>query len=216
MTRVPRLCSIDGCNKKHSSRGWCATHYNNWKRRGDPLSVGKPGQPRKHEYPEGATSEEIARIRARINQKRRLSEETSEEYEARLQRQRDYYASHINERRSYGRDRWASNSKRLRAKNKEYYESHPEKWDEYRRRRKALKRGGEPYTTKQALDLYGTVCHLCLEDIDMDAPRQTGQPGWERGLHLDHVIPLSQGGPDILSNIRPSHGLCNLQKWKNL
>lgn len=32
-----RLCSIEGCNKKHESRGWCKMHYKRWMRHGDPL-----------------------------------------------------------------------------------------------------------------------------------------------------------------------------------
>lgn len=32
-----RLCEIDGCNKKHVSRGWCAKHYQRWNLNGNPL-----------------------------------------------------------------------------------------------------------------------------------------------------------------------------------
>lgn len=32
-----RTCSIRGCELPHSGRGWCATHYQRWKRYGDPL-----------------------------------------------------------------------------------------------------------------------------------------------------------------------------------
>jgi 5-methylcytosine-specific restriction endonuclease McrA len=46
-------------------------------------------------------------------------------------------------------------------------------------------------------------------------PRQTGLKGWENGLQLNHFIPISKGGPDILENIRTIHGLCNLCKLNN-
>jgi 5-methylcytosine-specific restriction endonuclease McrA len=62
-------------------------------------------------------------------------------------------------------------------------------------------------------ELYGTDCHICGTAIDMSAPRATGQPGWERSYHPDHVIPLSKGGLDIIDNIRPSHAQCNMRKW---
>lgn len=32
-----RLCSIDGCGKKHFGKGWCNAHYSQWRTYGDPL-----------------------------------------------------------------------------------------------------------------------------------------------------------------------------------
>jgi len=32
-----RTCSILNCNKKHLAKGYCSTHYSNFKRTGDPL-----------------------------------------------------------------------------------------------------------------------------------------------------------------------------------
>ena len=41
-----RICSIDGCGKKHEARGWCRAHYRRWIAHGDPLgggtSLGEP------------------------------------------------------------------------------------------------------------------------------------------------------------------------------
>lgn len=31
---TPRICSIPGCGKPHSSRGWCKMHHTRWLRRG--------------------------------------------------------------------------------------------------------------------------------------------------------------------------------------
>jgi hypothetical protein len=73
----------------------------------------------------------------------------------------------------------------------------------------------EPYTEIQVLALYGIDCYLCHEPIDMEAPRKVGVPGWQRGLHMEHVIALANGGCDDLGNVRPAHGLCNLQKTYN-
>ena len=39
---MTKICTIPGCEKKHNARGWCSTHYNNWKRRGDPLQFADP------------------------------------------------------------------------------------------------------------------------------------------------------------------------------
>jgi hypothetical protein len=68
------------------------------------------------------------------------------------------------------------------------------------------------YTETEILEKYGTLCHICNLEIDMNAPRQVGRLGWEMGLHLDHVYPLSKGGDDTIENVRPSHGRCNIIK----
>jgi 5-methylcytosine-specific restriction endonuclease McrA len=101
---------------------------------------------------------------------------------------------------------------------KEYKDSwrkeNPEKYRAYSNKRRALKLSSShsPYTEKEVLDLYGTFCHICKKEIDLLASRQVGKTGWETGLHLDHVKPISKGGDDNLQNVRPSHGRCNLSK----
>ena len=78
-------------------------------------------------------------------------------------------------------------------------------------RKRAIKMGvqTEWYSPMQIVELYGENCHLCNEPIDFDAPRQVGKPGWEKSLHIDHVVPLSKGGHDLIENVRPAHGYCN-------
>jgi 5-methylcytosine-specific restriction endonuclease McrA len=81
-------------------------------------------------------------------------------------------------------------------------------------RRRARLKGNrtEPYTLEQVLELYGTICYLCNEEIDMKASRQCGELGWEKGLHLDHVIDIQHGGADAIDNVKPTHALCNISK----
>lgn len=75
-----------------------------------------------------------------------------------------------------------------------------------------FKNGFEKYLESDVLEKYGTNCHICGLEIDTAAPRRPGIPGWEHGLHIDHVIPIMKGGADVLENVKPAHGLCNLKK----
>lgn len=81
-----------------------------------------------------------------------------------------------------------------------------------RRRARKLNNGIGKYTESQVLDKYGTNCHICNLPIDFNAPRLVGKPGWENGLHIDHIVSICNGGPDTLDNVKPAHGLCNLRK----
>lgn len=84
----------------------------------------------------------------------------------------------------------------------------------YANKKRALKNNANhsPYKIQDVTDQYGTNCHICKEPVDFSAPRSAGKKGWETSLHLDHVIPLSKGGEDNISNVKPSHALCNLIK----
>ena len=81
-----------------------------------------------------------------------------------------------------------------------------------RRRAKIKNQGFEFYLEEQIFDLYGLNCHLCNLPIDFLAPRNVKKEGWQLGLHIDHVIPIANGGSDTLDNVRPSHAKCNLKK----
>jgi len=81
------------------------------------------------------------------------------------------------------------------------------------RRRRAKE--SKLYNELQVIATYGGNCYICGLAIDFMSPRKAGLPGWENGLHIDHLLPLAKGGSDTLENVRPAHGVCNLQKWAN-
>jgi 5-methylcytosine-specific restriction endonuclease McrA len=81
-----------------------------------------------------------------------------------------------------------------------------------RRRARRRSNGYEFYSLQDAIDIYGTICHLCDQEIDLFHPRKVGAEGWEKSFQLDHIIPISQGGPDTLDNVRPSHARCNMNR----
>ena len=74
----------------------------------------------------------------------------------------------------------------------------------------------ESYTYLDIINTYGSKCHICNREINLEAPRSVGKSGWENSLHIDHVIPMSKGGEDTLDNVRPSHAKCNLVKHNKI
>ena len=118
---------------------------------------------------------------------------------------------------SYDRKRFENNPDYFRIKNKknENKEKKKARW----RKREAIRKNSFsiPYLESEVLEKYGTLCYICSEEINLSVSRRAGiGKGWRNGLHIDHVIPLSQGGPDSLENVRPSHAICNLKKGKQL
>ncbi len=113
---------------------------------------------------------------------------------------------------------YEKNKERHLQNGKNWKKNNPEKYAELNRRKEHVRRarklnnGIEPYTEAQMLEAYGELCHLCEKQIDLTAPRKVGIDGWEQGLQIDHVVPISKGGSDTLENVRPAHGICNIKK----
>lgn len=111
-----------------------------------------------------------------------------------------------------------SNPDKVKEMTKRWVAKNPEKVREIIRARDRIRRARkqgqehEHYTEKEVLSTYGTDCYLCLTPIDLNASRKAGVGDWEKGLHMDHVIPLSKGGGDNISNVKPAHAKCNLIK----
>lgn len=100
--------------------------------------------------------------------------------------------------------RWISNNRDKHYESvKLWRENNPEKQVSYVNKRRALKLGviGAHFTGQQWKDLktkYGNRCLCC---------------GDKKKLVADHVIPLSKGGTDSISNIQPLCHFCNSKKW---
>lgn len=111
-----------------------------------------------------------------------------------------------------------ANLKKIVARQLEYAKENPDIKESSARKTRAKRYGvaSESFTVAQVLELYGTDCHICLKPIDFNAPRSLRKTGWEKGLQLDHVIPFSRGGENLLSNVRPSHAACNNYKHRRL
>ena len=130
---------------------------------------------------------------------------------------------HLNpENRKKSSIEWYRHNKLKRANtNKIWKENNPDKKNasdlraRHRRRARKLNNGSSFYKEEEVIALYGSICHICNKNINLSLPRKTSMEGWENGLHIDHVVPLSRGGSDTLENVRPAHGACNLKKHAN-
>lgn len=60
---------------------------------------------------------------------------------------------------------------------------------------------------EQVVKQYGSDCHICHEPIDLALPRTH-----RFGLTVDHLMPVSKGGTDDITNLRPAHWICNIKK----
>lgn len=114
--------------------------------------------------------------------------------------------------------KWRNNNPdKIKEIGKRFRESHPNKSRDDANRRRAKIQGVESvkYTEQDIFELWGTDCYLCSKPINLKAARQVGKKGWQDGLHLEHLIPITKNGPDTPQNVRPAHGLCNLKKGSN-
>lgn len=124
------------------------------------------------------------------------------------------YAANPEKFAAYGKKYRETHKEQEKLRHRIYKQKNKDKHAQDERRRRARKRNSvvEFYTVNQVIERYGTVCYLCNSPIDLKAPRRVGRPGWEKGLHIDHIIEISKGGPDTLENVKPTHGLCNLKR----
>lgn len=110
--------------------------------------------------------------------------------------------------------RYCSVDCQLVASRREYAANRPPSvWDERRRAnqyaREARKRGNgyERFTRAEIAARDRWTCGLCREPID----RSLEHPD-PRSLSLDHIVPLSLGGPHTRANTQASHLECNVRK----
>lgn len=70
-------------------------------------------------------------------------------------------------------------------------------WASSSRRERTVSGSAQQKRARRVLYNHGFICHIC------------NQPG---ATQVDHVTPLSQGGPDSEHNLRPAHKECHTRK----
>jgi 5-methylcytosine-specific restriction endonuclease McrA len=168
-------------------------------------------------------------VASRVRENRRERLEQYGRYERsranlphRVEARKKYQQEHKEEISEY-KQRWtANNGQRVASLKRDYYErnrreviSRSKKWAEEnadkvraakannRRKRRVAKNAGGGHFTVEEFDAlcsaYGYACLSC--------------GATDRVLEADHVVPLTKGGSDEISNIQPLCGECNRRKF---
>ncbi|WP_051636969.1 HNH endonuclease [Rhodococcus sp. UNC363MFTsu5.1] len=71
---------------------------------------------------------------------------------------------------------------------------------------------------REVFERDGWICHLCGETIPelLRATRVLGGTHEPLSPVIDHVVPLSKGGPHTMENCRAAHWTCNARKYNTL
>lgn len=175
--------------------------------RGNQCVTGEPKQPienfskRKlspdgHTYTCKACEKEQAKKNYHKRKKAGKIKMTPEEHEARKQFYRDYYQDNKERKKEYD-----EKYRKTEEGRKAMREGHA------RRRERIKKQKGDPYERWEVIErdtvngiLMCKMCGIMLERLDQ--------------VHIDHIIPIADGGMDELDNVHCVCEVCNLTKPK--
>lgn len=221
-----RTCSVEGCERTPKGRGWCAMHYHRWHRHGDPLHLervrrlapasgvcsvegcGKPHRTRgwcvahytrwqRHGDPLGGVQPVT-----RPNGLRRCVTCKTELPLA------EFYVTPSR------KDGVASECKAcIKANYRRWRKANPEKAraNDARKRARKARVPNEVVEPVRVFARDGWICQICGQPVD----RSVGFPH-PASPSVDHIVPLSRGGPHVYANVQTSHLRCNLRKGRCL
>lgn len=221
--RAPvRLCSVEECHKKLFGKGWCIAHYTRWKRHGSPtfrvageIVDGRricPGC--RQDKLLADYSADTGRCKVCIAAQRRvsrLSKKTvalpaihcimcSESFVPMTSK--NYCCSSIcSARRKSELDLYRQRVDRNLESQRAWDRGNPDRRVQAQARRRARKVGTQIARFGRSeisarMAFFGNRCWMCGGAFEC----------------IDHVKPLSKGGPHLLSNLRPACNSCNGSK----
>lgn len=76
-----------------------------------------------------------------------------------------------------------------------------------RQNRRTVERSGEKFTTREIAERDGWRCHLCSKQVP-DQPYAAR----DEDPTLDHLVPVSDGGLHVRTNVRLAHNRCNWER----
>jgi 5-methylcytosine-specific restriction endonuclease McrA len=227
------VCVIADCDKQATTRGWCPKHYQSWRRHGDPDAAKSWNAPcelcercGKQPPMQGSRqfcSKACARAGARAKTRRPpvfTCPGCSAEFETSSRKGRSERhcpdcataQKKVLNARLYA-ELSPEKLAELRANGAQWSREHPESARASQRRRRALRLQAtvEEFTDQEIFDRDGWVCGICHDPVD-PALR------WPHlfSASLDHIVPLSKGGPHSRANAQLAHLTCNIRKGTSL
>lgn len=128
------------------------------------------------------------------------------------------YLENIEENRERSREYYQQNREEILEKQKEYHKKGNGKKvmkKAHKKRNELMKKNkGKPYTKFQIIQRDSEdvpdpetgvmvtipICQIC------------GEPIWDDNIHIDHIVPIAEGGLDCYDNMRTTHAQCNLTR----
>lgn len=225
---MPKLCTIDGCNKTYRARGLCATHYNGEHRKPNPVA----------EFQCPSCGVTFSTERARAKRYTRLyctqaCRDTMRKHEAKLRHSQvvkwqprpvlhlaiERMPPPLKQRRARTitagycavcRSPFAAMHNNTVTCSTECQVSNERaRVRDAQHRRRALKRNAfvSPVYRHDIYRRDQWTCQLCAMPLDMRA--EVPHP---QAPTLDHIIALANGGTHEPSNVQAAHFLCNALK----
>lgn len=211
------MCSIPECARKVKARGWCSSHLEKWRRYGDPehvpprtaklkarIASGEKSCRRCGEVkPFSGFSIDAHRADGYRDECRPCAYATTSEW---VSSNREAVRASVNAMRA----NWTPERRaKANAATAAWKRDNPEKVRDHVHRRRAAKAGTQsgPIDHDALWDECSGACPDCGARIDRDA--KWGTPLF---ASLDHIMPLSAGGPHVQYNLRYTCLPCNLRK----
>ncbi len=203
--RIPAIeCSLENCGENFARCGKTWTH-SKYKCRCTSCCAAKSerqkNDPNQADRNRRYREENRDRLRAYARERSSLPH--------RREAAAQYRAKNREKLLKYFADRYESNREYALEFQRQWALEHPEQVKANQRKASAVRRSRMrqvctiPFTAKQLaqrFDYYGNSCYLKLDGCTGGAD------------HVDHVKPISKGGPNMLANLRPACRHCNVRK----
>lgn len=181
-------CSVDGCESPKRKRGWCASHYAQWRRTGaDPVPFKHKWAPRQPCVVCGSPSEERGLRQFCSSACRALFVFHAGDVPSQAECQQCGGVIDLTERGSGGQRRKAAT--KLCKPCKADYRNHGS-------------------SVEALAERDGSVCRLCGDPVDLGLSRSDSL----MCASVDHVVPRASGGGHEESNLQLAHLRCNMLK----
>lgn len=164
----------------------------------------------------------VSSNRERVNEYHRQYREARPEVRQQaVERGRKHYQNNKEKCLEQSRRWHEANPDKVRQSQREYYYRNREARRENRRRwaqenPDIVARQNETRRAREAGATVEEIDYQLIYKRDLDICYLCGRKVKKSERHLDHVIPLSRGGPHSENNIRVTHARCNLKKGTKL